>query len=140
MRIAFDTNVVLDVLLARKAFLPEAVALFEYVWEGRMEGVLAATSLTTAFYLIERKRGAEGAYAGLDRLMELFEAGPVDRRVLHSVRALGFENFEEAVLHESARRAGASGIVTRNARDFGSATLSIYHPEELLAAVENASR
>ena len=139
MRIAFDTNVVLDVLLARKAFLPEAAALFEYTREGRLEGVLAATSLTTAFYLIERRRGIEGAYAGLDRLMALFEAGPVDRRVLRNARELGFDDFEDAVLHESAKRGGASGIVTRNARDFAHATLRIYQPEELLATVENAA-
>lgn len=139
MRVAFDTNVVLDVLLNRTAFLADASALFAYTHEGLIDGLLAATTLTTAFYLIERKQGTAGAYAGLDRLLELFEATPVDNRVLRQARALEFEDYEDTVLHESAERGRARGIVTRNASDFEGATLTIYKPAELLAVVESVS-
>lgn len=139
MRVAFDTNVVLDVLLNREEFLSEAAALFEYVREDRIDGVLAATSLTTAFYLIERKQGPSGAYVGLDRLLGLFEAAPVDSRVLRGARQLGFDDYEDAVLHESAKRGRADGIVTRNTGDFENATLTIYEPAELLATIETSA-
>ena len=136
MRVAFDTNIVLDVLLRREPHLASASALFAYAHEGQIDGLLAATSLTTAFYLIERKKGTSGAYDGLDRLLQLFEAAPVDSRVLRSARKLAFNDYEDAVLHESAQRGRADAIVTRNAGDFTKATLTIYEPAELLAVIE----
>lgn len=48
-----------------------------------------------------------------------------------------FQDFEDAVLHESARGAGADGLVTRNPEDFRTATLRVYRPNELLAAVSS---
>ena len=40
--------------------------------------------------------------------------------------------FEDAVLAESARHAGADGVVTRNDRDFRRCPLRVYTPTELL--------
>lgn len=137
MTVAFDTNVVLDVLLRREPFISDAAALFAYVYEGRIGGLLCATSLTTVFYLVERKQGTDGAYRALDKLLDLFTAAPVDDAVLRRARALRFGDFEDAVLHESARRAQADGIVTRNTRDFAEAELVVYEPAELLAVIES---
>lgn len=136
MRILFDTIVVLDVLLRRDSFFADAASLMAYVHEGRIEGLTCGTSLTTVFYLVERKRGIEGAYASLDRLLNLFTAAPIDDGVLRSARALGFD-YEDAVLHESARRGHADGIVTRNTHDFEMAEVAVYDPAELLTLIES---
>ena len=42
---------------------------------------------------------------------------------------------EDAVLHEAARNAGAAAIVTRDGVDFAKATVPVFDPQELLAAV-----
>jgi hypothetical protein len=66
----------------------------------------------------------------------VFEVAPVDRDVLQ--RALdddGFGDYEDAVAHEAALAAGASAIVTRNGRDFAKATIPVFEPLELLAAI-----
>ena len=47
MRVIVDTNVVLDVLLARKPFVSAAVQLFGLIERGQVEGMLCATSVTT---------------------------------------------------------------------------------------------
>ena len=137
MTIAFDTNVVLDVLLRREPFFADAASLVAYVHEGRIDGLLCGTSLTTVFYLVERKQGRDRAYASLDRLLSLFKGAPVDDSVLRSARGLGFADYEDAVLHESARRGHADGIVTRNSRDFEKAELVVYEPAELLTLIES---
>lgn len=46
---------------------------------------------------------------------------------------------EDAVLHEAARDVDATAIVTRSGGDFKSATLPVFDPQELLAAVVAAS-
>ena len=47
--------------------------------------------------------------------------------------------FEDAVLHEAARNAGAAAIVTRDGVDFANAPVPVFDPQELLAAVAAAS-
>ena len=60
----------------------------------------------------------------------------MDRDVLQ--RALdddGFSDYEDAVAHEAAHAAGVNAIVTRNGRDFAKATIPVFEPRELLAAI-----
>ncbi|CAN5343135.1 hypothetical protein BH24ACT19_BH24ACT19_09380 [soil metagenome] len=69
-------------------------------------------------------------------LLRLFEVAPVNRAVLESALALGFDNFENAVLHEAGRFAGARAITTRDPSCFSAATLPVYDPEALVAALD----
>ena len=65
----------------------------------------------------------------------MFEVAVVDGAVIGDAIALDFQDFEDAVIHEAARRAGAAAIVTRDATGFARASLPILEPRELLAAV-----
>lgn len=56
--------------------------------------------------------------------------------MLDDALALDFQDFEDAVLHETARHAGAESIVTRNPDDFATASLAIYTPTELLSLLQ----
>jgi hypothetical protein len=46
-----------------------------------------------------------------------------------------FDDYEDAVLHEAARAAGADGIVTKDATECSNSSLRIYAPDELLRIV-----
>ena len=52
MRILVDTNVVLDLLLARKPFVSDAVKIFTMVERGSVDDFLCAITLTTIDYLL----------------------------------------------------------------------------------------
>lgn len=136
MRVLFDTNVVLDVLLDRQPHAPDAVQLFAHVERGAVDGLLGATTLTTIHYFARKEVGETGARGRIGMLLQTFAVAPVTRAVLEDALDLPFGDFEDAVLHEAARHAGAASIVTRNAADFAAATLSIYTPAELRAALE----
>jgi predicted nucleic acid-binding protein len=133
MRILFDTNVVLDVLLEREPFVEASTRAVNAHVQNHVDGLLGATTITTLFYLVSTVRGAQAAHEHVEELLSLFEIAAVNRRVLERAAASGFADFEDAVLHEAARGAGGDGIVTRNESDFTEASLSIYTPEELLA-------
>lgn len=51
MSILFDTNVVLDVLIARDPYAQEAMALFEYIEQDRIRGLITSTTVTTVYYV-----------------------------------------------------------------------------------------
>lgn len=134
MRVLFDTNVVLDVLLDRDPHAETAAQLLSLVDQGRIDGVLCATTVTTIHYLASKAAGPESARHHVRELLGLFDIACVDRASLHSALDLDFADFEDAVLHESARAAGVAAVVTRNGSDFTSATLPVFDPVELLAA------
>ena len=135
----FDTNVVLDVLLAREPHADVAARLLSLVDAGRIEGLLSATTVTTIHYLATRAVGAQAARRHLGELLAMFDVAAVDREVLESALDAAFADFEDAVLHEAARVAGAGAIVTRNTRDFAAAKLPSSTRPELLAAIVAAS-
>lgn len=132
MRVLFDTNVILDVLLARAPHVAPATALLDRVATKSLDGLLGATTLTTIHYLASKAVGSRSARSHVRTLLGLFEVAPVTRAVLTDALDLDFNDYEDAVLHEAARHAGAEAVVTRDSSGFRAARLTLYAPDELL--------
>ena len=136
MNVLFDTNVVLDHLLARSPHDVYARALFAAVEEERIHGFLCATTITTIHYLAAKTVGTQPAVEAIRSLLTLYEVTPVNRTVIEAALRAEFKDFEDAVLHESARLRQVETIVTRNTKDFTQATLRILTPKELTAMLQ----
>lgn len=132
MRILFDTNVVLDVLIDREPFSTVAAHLFSSVERGEITGYLCATTITTIHYLAGKVVGARQAAEEIRKLLMLFKIAPVNQNVLASALRLEFPDFEDAVLHEAARHVRAQGLVTRDLHGFKRVKIPVYAPEEYL--------
>ena len=135
MNVLFDTNVILDVLLAREPHLDAASKLFALVDNGRIRGSICATTATTIYYIAAKSFGSRRARDQVHGLLGLFEVASVGRDVLDSALDGDFSYFENAVVHEAARAAGATVIVTRDRDDFVKAAIPALDPIELLAVV-----
>jgi len=135
VRVLFDTNVILDHLLAREPYVKAAEQLLSLVDVGRIEGVICATTATTIHYLLAKHLGAEAARRHLEILLDLLDVAEVNRAVLLRALRTEFSDYEDAVSHEAAVAADADVIVTRNLRDFSSARLPVLSPDELLAVL-----
>ena len=138
MRVLFDTNVVLDVLLARAPHAAPATELFDLVARKELDGLLGATTVTTIFYLVAKAAGPAQARRHVTTLLSLFEVAAVSRSVLSGALGLGFKDYEDAVLHEAARQAGGTAVVTRDPAGFAPASLRVYGPAELLRLIHAA--
>jgi predicted nucleic acid-binding protein len=136
VKVLFDTNVVLDVLLAREPFADVAARLFSLVDRGDLDGAICATTVTTVDYIAAKSVGPKKTRELVGRLIGMFEVAAVDASVLERALELEFDDFEDAVVHEAARACGADAIVTRNGRDFARASLRVLDPVELLAAIQ----
>ena len=136
MKLLFDTNIILDTLLAREPFVQTANKLVAAVERSQLEGYLGAATLTTIFYLANRALSTDDARGAVRQLLSLYNVAPVNRATLESALDIGFSDYEDAVLHEAGVQGGVSAIVTRNPKDFKRATLRIYSPEEVVAALK----
>jgi len=137
MRVMFDTNVVLDLLLDREPFVREAKILISKVEQGEFTGLLCATTLTTIHYLLLKSNGKEGSAKIIRSLLKLFEVASVTRVVLEDALEVNDKDYEDAVLYKSAYHSGANMIVTRDRKGFSKAELPVMNPKEFLALLES---
>ncbi|MDZ7797292.1 MAG: PIN domain-containing protein [Candidatus Marinimicrobia bacterium] len=132
MKICVDTNVILDVLLAREPWYAAAVRLLSEIENASHTGFLCPTTVTTIAYLIQKEKGSSVTKRLLGHLLSIFDLTELSKDVFTSALSHPIKDYEDAVLHESARISGMDLIVTRNARDFQNASLPVYSPEEII--------
>lgn len=137
MKVLFDTNIILDVLLDRKPFSEHASYLMSKVERSEINGFLCATTVTTIHYLLSKYLDKEKAIDSINSIMALFEIASVNRLVIENALKSKFPDFEDSVLHESARHAGAEYIITRNIKDFKKSKIPAYTATEFLSMLES---
>ena len=132
MKVLFDTNIVLDLLLKRDPFYKNAHTLISKVETGEISGYLCATTITTVHYFVAKKQGKKSAMHAINSLLKLFEVANVTRAVLIDAIEVNDYDYEDSVLYKSAYHAGASFIVTRDKKGFNKSDIPALTPEELL--------
>lgn len=133
MKILLDTNVVLDLLLARESFVAYAREIFVLIENGEIEGYLCANSVTTLHYLIGREKNKEAADEIISELLSLFEVTLVDKKVLTEAITNNGIDYEDSVIYTSAFYSNIEMIVTRDKKGFKNSKISILTPQEFLA-------
>jgi predicted nucleic acid-binding protein len=139
VRILIDTNVVLDLLLAREPFVQDAARIFATVERGEVEGFLCATTLTTVDYLLGQTLSNHETRRTIRQLMNLFEVAAVNRVVLAAAAESSMLDFEDAVLAQSANHGGVERIVTRGTPDFTESPVVAVDPSEFLAQLPDSA-
>jgi len=137
MKILFDTNIILDVLLLRKPYYTSATFLLSEVEQGNIEGYLCPTTITTIGCLVSKVKGANQAKRLMKNLLNIFNLTELSKSVFETACSHKISDFEDAVLHESASLSNIEGIVTRNIKDFKFASLKVFDPEELIGIIKS---
>jgi predicted nucleic acid-binding protein len=138
VKLFLDINVILDVLANREPWVEDSAAVLSLLETDEFEGVAAAHTITTLFYLAARHLGRRQATARLLDLLGLVSVAPLDQEIILKGLALGWPDFEDALQMLCATSASADYLVTRNARDFRSESIPVVSPSELLAIVRAA--
>jgi predicted nucleic acid-binding protein len=128
LRVLFDLNVVLDVLARRQPHYPDAARVWAYVESGQIEGLLAAHSVTTLFYLLHRHLGLAQAKVALHDVLRVFRVAAVDQAVIQAALVLDWNDFEDAVQATAATASEAAYLITRNEADFADSSVTVIHP------------
>ena len=133
MRVLIDTNVVLDVLCAREAFLPASSAVWKLCETGHLDGHLAALSAPNIVYILRKELDPETVQQIIEQLSLIFSVEDLKADDLKKAAAMRTADFEDALQMVCAARIKADFIVTRNIRDFLSSKVPAVTPAELLA-------
>ena len=130
--ILVDLNIILDVVQHRQPFYEESARVLDAVVRGEAVGRVAAHSITTLFYVINRVRNRETAVATLTSLLDIFTVAPVDDPTIRKALAWGWNDFEDAVQMAAAANIGADYLITRNPRDFQAGIIPVVQPAAFL--------
>lgn len=146
MRVLFDTNVVMDALIPdRPGATPVATRLLKAVIDGEIEAAVGATTVTTAWYLLDKKlrstpNGQERTLRGIALLLRFFPVVAVDHRVLEDALALGWPDFEDAVLFVAGRAFEPDMLVTKDQIGFANADRPVLGPHQLAELLDSQRR
>ncbi len=132
LAILVDLNVIEDVVQHRQPFYEESARVLDAVVRRQATGWLAAYSITTLFYVINRLRNRETAVTVVTSLLEVFTVATVDDQVIRQALSWGWSDFEDAVQMAAAANAAADYLITRNPRDFRSGTVPVVQPAAFL--------
>lgn len=133
MKVLFDTNVILDVLIERAPHYQHSVACMASVEDGKIEGWVCSTTVTTIAYLLRKELSAKTANQHIESLLALFNVSIVNKQVLFDALHNGFSDYEDFVLYQSAIESNLDGIISRNKKDFKNSSLPVYTPKEYSA-------
>ena len=136
MKLFLDVNVILDVLAKREPWFADSAAVLSLLETEGFDGIVAAHSVTTIFYLATKHLGPRRATARLLDLLKLVSVSPLDQDTILRGLALGWSDFEDALQMLCADTAEADYLVTRNPKDFESDSVPVVTPAQLLAILK----
>ncbi|NEO86230.1 MAG: PIN domain-containing protein [Spirulina sp. SIO3F2] len=131
MKILFDTNVLLDILLNRDPFVAQARSLMQVIDTGKIIAYVTATTLTDIFYIVRKHtKSYERAHQAITTVLMLMIVCTVDRRIVEVALASDCKDFEDAIQVACAISHGVDAIVSR---DLGlvQSPIPILSPQEL---------
>ena len=133
-KVFVDTNILLDLFLARKPYNVYSKQLFELGRQKKVQLVLSTLSIANAQYILKNiKLDVPHIRIWLTSVCSFCELAAVnDKVVVSTLAALKFEDIEDAMQYMSAVESGADVIVTRNERDFKPSQLPVMSAQEFL--------
>jgi predicted nucleic acid-binding protein len=132
MRVLLDTDVVLDVMLARSPFAAPAAQLLNLVENGSFEAYISSITPINIFYIARKTQTVGDLKLALRHLLQNVRVCSIDHSILTDALALPFTDYEDAVQCAAATASNLDAIITRNLKDYKNATLPIFSPTDFL--------
>lgn len=109
MRVALDTNVILDAVLEQADFQP-AQGLLMAVAHEKISGIVTANSITDIYYVARKMMGDQDARRAIANILDVFDIALVDGEACATALNLPMSDYEDAMLAACASREEADYI------------------------------
>ena len=133
MKVLLDTDVLLDVAMARMPHVLASEAVLDWCEAHPSSTFVAWHSLSNLFYILRRDPGSTIARRFVQELLEYAEVVPTGTADAKHALALPMPDLEDALQAAAAIRGGVDVIVTRNLAHFGGSPIPAKSPAEFLA-------
>ncbi|MCF6212925.1 MAG: PIN domain-containing protein [Flavobacteriaceae bacterium] len=117
-KILVDTNIVLDLLAKREAFLTEAQELFTLSDQNEVILCVSALTFANAYYILSQKLKLNDTRSVLRRFKILVKVIPLNEKIINLSLDSEFKDFEDAIQYHTSLENDIDIILTRNLKDF----------------------
>ena len=137
MKILIDTNVIIDAFTDRSPFAKTSGSVLFAVEQGVVTGYVVPNGLIDVYYHIRHiLHSKKKARKYVEVILNFFRVLDSTESDCQKAFESGREDFEDAVLMETAHRNHIDYIVTRNVKDFSHSPVPVISPAEFLKKVE----
>ena len=135
MKVLIDTNVILDVLCARKDFLEDSSKVWRYCEVNKIDGYISALSVPNIVYILRKELTPEKTQEIINRIFLIFQVTDLKASDLKKAASIKSNDYEDSIQMICANRIKADFIITRNIRDFRLSKVTAIKPSELLERI-----
>jgi predicted nucleic acid-binding protein len=131
-KVFIDTDIILDVALARKGFLEDSRLVLSLVENGMLLGFTSSIVISNTYYVLRKAGGDKNARQFISRLAKIISILPVDHSDVMNALESKFKDFEDALQHFASLKNRCDYIVTRNTEDYKHSSIEAVQPGELI--------
>ncbi len=132
-RVFVDTDILLDVALARKPFLESSKLVLVLLENFVAIGFITSNEITNLYYILRKAGGDANARKFISEIVKYLTVISVEHADI--LKALGSEiyDFEDSVQHYAALRNQCDYIITRNIEDYKYSEVEVHSPIDFLS-------
>ena len=135
MRLLFDTNIILDIVLKREPHYVDSLNVFKIVDNKTFFGFITATTVTDIYYISKKEKGHLIAIEFISNLIQLIDVIGIDEAIILESLATKVTDFEDAIQSTASSFNNIDFIITRNVKDFKNSEIKALTPIELLKQI-----
>ena len=132
MKVWIDTNVLLDVLCNRPAFVEASSDVWKRCEVRGIDGYISSLSVLNIVYIMRKELTQEKISDIIRQLSIIFKVVDLKTDDIAKAAELPIADYEDAVQSVGASRVYAQYIVTRNMKDYANSKVPAIQPSELL--------
>jgi predicted nucleic acid-binding protein len=136
-RVLIDTNVIIDVLSARKPFFRSSQSLLSLADSGEIKAYSSALTFANAYYILRKQYTGANLRSVLKDFSELIINLDLTNHIIRlALDDLKFPDFEDGLQYYTALENVLDVIITRDLRDFKNSKIPVMSPNDYLARLD----
>jgi predicted nucleic acid-binding protein len=131
MKVLIDTNILLDIILAREPFVKDSAEILRWSEQGKIEGFITTNSIVDTIYIIKKYINDKNLRENSVRtIVTILEIVSVNKKDLLKAFDMGFSDYEDALVAQCALKIKADYIITRDCNDFIKSPVKAVSPKD----------
>ena len=139
MKLFFDTNVILDLILKRELFFNDVAAIISFSESNdNVKLYVSSLSIVNANYIASKFTSKKNVIESLKMLRLAFDVIEVSVKEIDAALYSDFNDFEDAVQYFTALKMSCNYIITRDSKDFKTSKIPALSPNEFLKIIKQS--
>ena len=131
-RVFIDTDIFLDVALARQPFFTASKIILAMAENNILMGNVSSNCVANMYYILRKAGGDINARLFISKLIKYVKVISINHQNVIEALNSDFSDFEDGLQNFSAIENQCEYIITRNIQDYKNSKLKIILPEEFI--------